>query len=105
MDSNQSKISLANLACIKMGVLTISSFDDGSEPARIIGLIYDQCREHLLEEHPWSFATKTVALSQLSYTPPDFGDGASIAYALPADYLKAYMVSQPSALIRQENIN
>lgn len=102
MDTLQSKVDIANYAISKFGGKRISSFTDGSETATVINAIYDQCRESLLEEHPWSFATVTVALNTLSTTPTNFGDGVSIAYALPPDFLKLYMVNIKSALIRFE---
>jgi hypothetical protein len=104
MDSTADKVSIANLACIKMGVKTITAFDDGTESARVIGLTYDFCRNFVLEEHPWTFAESTVALATLSYTPVDFSDGVSIAYALPSDYLSLRAVNFPSAVIQQEKL-
>ncbi len=105
MDSLQSKIGLANLALYKIGGQRITSFTDGSNSARVINDIYDQCREMVLEEHPWSFATKTASLQTLSSTPTDFGDGLSIAYALPADWLFTYLINFPYANTRQEVLN
>ena len=101
MDPNASSIAIANYAITKFGGKQISSFTDGSQTAVIINSIYSQCLSAVLEEHPWSFATRTEALATLSVTLPDFGDGVSIAYALPSDYVKLYMVNYPSAIVRQ----
>jgi hypothetical protein len=105
MDATASKIRIAQRACIEMGVKVLSSFNDGSSPANVIRVIYDDCRQEFLEEHPWSFCTRTVVLATLSTVPVDFGDGALIAYAPPADFLSLYKVNYGSAIIRQENIN
>ncbi len=105
MDTTASKIGLANLALYKIGAKRISSFTDGSNEARVINDIYDNCREMVLEEHPWSFAIQTVALQTISITPVDFGDGLSIAYALPEDWLFTYLVNFPFANMRKEEID
>lgn len=105
MDASASKIALANLALYKIGAKRISSFTDGSAEARVINDIYDQCREMVLEEHPWSFATTSVALQTLSLTPTDMGDGLSIAYAFPPDWLFTYMVNFPYANMRKEELS
>lgn len=105
MDSIQSKIGIANLALYKIGGQRITSFQDGSNSARVINDIYDQCREFVLEEHPWSFATTSIALQTLAITPIDMGDGLSIAYALPSDWLFTYMINYPYATMRKEEIS
>jgi hypothetical protein len=107
MNAQQNKTALANYAGSKIGA-RIFNFGDGSDSDKVITPIYDQCRRFLLEECPWSFGIKTVTMTELNIasTVPEFnwGDGASIAYALPADFLKLYQVNFSYALIRFENI-
>lgn len=105
MDSTASKLGIMNDACIMMGTNIMSSESDGSKSAQVIVPSYRECLQLVLEEHPWSFATKTRALATLAITPVDFGDGASIVYSIPEDYLKLYLINYPNALIRQENIS
>ena len=104
MDANAAKILIAKLACIEMGVKVITSFNEAGN-AQIIDAVYQDCLQEILEEHPWSFATSTIALTQTAFTPVDFGDGATIAYALPDQFLSIYKLNYPSALIRQEMIS
>ena len=104
MDANASKIKIANRACIEMGAKTISTFNEQGT-AQVIAAVYDDCRQEFLEEHPWSFCTRTVMLSTLAVVPVDFGDGALIAYAPPTNFLSLYKLNIPGAIIRQENIN
>jgi hypothetical protein len=106
MDSSASKIRIANRACIEMGVKTISSANDGSSAASIIFAqgLYDDCRQELLEDGMFSFATQTLSIGQLSTVPIDFGDGALIAYAVPALYLRLYKLNFPNAQVYQQNL-
>ena len=103
MDLNQSRVSIANLALQRVAGQLISTFLDGTAESQAINTFYDSTRDELLSKHKWTFAQKTVALNQLAITPPDFGDGASIVYAYPSDYIKAGMVNlQATALLRFE---
>lgn len=61
------KLGLVNKALIKIGAKTITALASTDEPnAVIMNEIYDQCRDEVLEEYPWSFATNTVPLVQLN---------------------------------------
>lgn len=90
MDIAQSKVGIANLALTRLEAKIISSFNEGSSEANAISVIYNQCRDECLESYPWTFATLTAALQTLAITPVDFGDGITISYAYPNQFLKPH---------------
>ncbi len=104
MDVTVSKTTLANYAGSKIGAKNFN-FGDGSSSDKSFSIVYDPVREYCLEECPWTFATKTVALTTLSLpsTQPElnFGDGIKYAYSFPSDYLKCINFNFPQAYIVQ----
>ena len=105
MTDNAVNVAFANYALTKIGAKNITSLASTTDPvAIIVNSIIDQCLKSVLEEHPWSFAIYTAPLVDLGLTLTDFGDGVSIAYQLPTDFVKPYMVNFKQALIRQEAI-
>lgn len=112
MTADDAKLLIIQRACIEMGAKIVTSLDDTSNVAEVILNIYDDCLREVLEEHPWSFSLHTVALEVATagdplavVTPVDFGDGVSIAYARPDDFVSLYKLNFPSALFMQENID
>lgn len=76
-------VDIANLALSKLGNYTrISSLNDTTRPAIIMNANYEFCRDFVLEEYPWPFATKKDALAP-SITEPTWGGGNY--FPLPAD--------------------
>ena len=106
MDSNQDIITVANAALGKCGVAVISSLtppDANSKGAIRVAQCFYQLLDWCLAQHPWTFAKKTVALTQLVQTVPDFGDGVSIAYAYPSDWIKPNLWNFAYAIKRLES--
>jgi hypothetical protein len=81
-----SSIELCSSALVKLGAEGISSFDDGSAEARVASRLYPLTRDAVLSTHPWSFATRQIALTRLATAPVTT---FNCAYQLPSDYLKA----------------
>ena len=104
MDSTQTKVTIANGALSKVGMSLITSLTPttASVEATAVNAIYAQVRDDLLSKHMWTFAQKTVALVVSVTVPVDFGDGATILYNYPTDYIKANFWNLPNALIRLE---
>jgi hypothetical protein len=105
LNSNESPVSIANAALGKIGIAVISSLfppDANSKGAIRVSNVYNQLRDFVLSQHPWTFAKKTTALAQLVQTVPNFGDGVSIAYAIPSDWIKPNKWNFPNAIIRLE---
>lgn len=100
------QLGIANKAMYKIGAQRLASLDDTQNPNAIfISDIYNQCLIELLEEHTWSFAIQTVPMVQLTLaqTLPDMGDGVNTPYAMPSDFISAYMFSA-SCIYRKEMI-
>lgn len=85
-----SETAIGNLALSHLGSSArISSLTEASTEARHISLHYATCRDSLLEELDWTFATKSAALALLAEEPNDLW---GFAYAKPADCLKALRI-------------
>lgn len=57
-------VELANLALVKLGVTqTIAAMNENSREALTANIVYDTTLRRCLRRHPWSFATKYLALS------------------------------------------
>jgi hypothetical protein len=78
-------VDICNSALIRIGVPTITSFQDGNAQANACNVRYQEDRDIVLRMHPWTCATKRVILSP-STTAPAFG--WQYAFPLPADYLR-----------------
>lgn len=80
-----SDVSLCNQALAKVNGKRITSLTDSSESARKCNeVFYDLLEQDLVYTH-WNFATKRVALAQLTDAPPF---GWTYQYQLPTDYLE-----------------
>ncbi len=83
-----SDIEICNLALIRTGQTTITSFEqtaDDSVQATLCRYNYEQSRQSLLSQYPWTFACKEATLTQ-----EESGESIKYAYkyALPADFLR-----------------
>ena len=89
-------LDICNLALSHLGdTATVSSIDppEGSAQAEHCARFYPMARDSLLELHPWSFATKRVALAILGSGAPEW----DYCYAQPADALNVVSVLPPYA--------
>jgi hypothetical protein len=85
---------IANLALSEIGSRLIASLEtENSEEARVCRLHYPQCRDALLRQHQWSFATARADLSKLDAAPLSDWDSA---WQLPADCLRNIRISSGS---------
>lgn len=64
----------------------VAATDEQSKPARVCSQWYEMCRDEVLKEVEWPFATAFKALSKLTSVPTE--DWA-LAYDYPQDALKA----------------
>lgn len=82
-----SKAQICNLALahIKQTKTTISNLDtDTGNVATLCRIHYDVARQFVLADHPWNFATKRVALTDIGSPPSDW----VYRYDYPSDCLK-----------------
>lgn len=74
---------LCNLALLRVGQrLTISALTDQSPEAKACRTAFDNARRVVLEEHPWSWATRRSALALVSGAERT---GWTYVYAVPSD--------------------
>ena len=79
------KENFASQSLILLRADTISSFDDGTNEANIVNVMYDDFAQDILSRHPWSFATKKIQLSRGSETPVN---EYKYAYVIPNTVLR-----------------
>jgi hypothetical protein len=80
-----SQIQIVNMALHQLGTARITSMSDDSDEARVATDIWDICRDSVLVDHNWNFATRRATLAELS-TTPDFGYDHQ--FVLPTDCLR-----------------
>lgn len=80
-----STVEIINVALARLGESPIQSLDEGTVPANVAKIFYDQERRATLRDYNWNFALRTARLAKLAETPIDF----QFAYALPSDCLRA----------------
>lgn len=87
-----SSVSICNQALSKLGIELINDLAESTKQAEQCNLIYAQCRDAVLQEHPWGFAFKQdeLALLTTSYS------GFTYAYAYPSDCLIALEIFDES---------
>lgn len=81
---------LANLALGHLGCARISELLENSPQAEHCRRMWGNCRDRLLRQYPWNFATKRVRLSALGQAP---AFEWARAYQLPGDCLKVLEVN------------
>lgn len=91
-----SDIDICNIALAHLGdTATVASINppEGSAQSEHCARFYPIARDSLLEMHDWGFATKRIALSQLSYSWPQW----DYAYAYPQGVIRILAVLPPDA--------
>lgn len=86
-----SRTQIINFALTKLGVQTVTSEDEASEPAIKAKLVFDTAVRSELRRHAWSFALARAQLAASS-TPPAFG--WINAFPLPTDCLRVIQVGE-----------
>lgn len=76
---------IANMALLRMGHSTITSFDDSTDAASKIRAQFDYARRMVLD-NKWGFARKTVLIAA-DATAPENTDFSN-RYLLPNDYIR-----------------
>jgi len=84
MAAGDTKLSICSDALIMLGASPLSSFADGTDEAQVADRLYDDVRDTLLMQYPYSWTMKKVKLAQLSDAPINEW---TYKYALPSDIL------------------
>lgn len=91
------QLTLFNDALGLLGLRSLVSTSDATEPARVLTALWDQTRRYCLEQGRWRFAerqaTLSVASGQVASEP---AYGLAYAYAHPADYVTLNAISADS---------
>lgn len=91
-----SEVDISNIALAHLGdAATVASIDppEGSAQAEHCAIFYPIARDALLEMHDWGFATRRVALAQLTNETTAW----AYCYARPNDMIRAIGVLDPTA--------
>lgn len=79
-----SEIEICNLALARIGQSqTIASFTEASKAAEVCAQSYPICRDMVLQDHMWPFATSWKVLAEMADPPTNWG----YRYSYPADCL------------------
>ena len=70
---------------------SINSLTEASKEAGECSLHFEACRDAVLSDFDWNFATKRVALADTSNPPPDW----EYAYQYPSDCLRITEIMLP----------
>jgi hypothetical protein len=99
--ASTNKTELVNMSLTKLGKSRLTSFDsDTSEEAVVARLLFDELRDQVTEEGPWTFAVKRAELGLLSSTPEyEF----LYEHQLPTDCLRVLEIDEsiPGNLIHR----
>lgn len=79
------EVAICNNALLKLGAARITSLSDGSNEANLCALRYADCRDYVLQLHPWNCAIRRAILSPLTEVP---AFGGETYYQLPTDCLR-----------------
>lgn len=87
-----SVVEICNRALSNIGnSRSINSLTEASKEAGECSLHYESCRDAVLADFDWNFATKRVALADTGTPPPDW----SYAYRYPTDCLRITEIMVP----------
>lgn len=84
MATGDTKLSICSEALIMLGATPLSSFGVGTDEAQVADRLYDDVRDTLLMQYPYSWSLKKVKLGRLLQTPINEW---KYVYQLPGDRL------------------
>jgi hypothetical protein len=84
MASGDTKLTICSDAMLMLGASAISSFSEGTDEAQIADRLYDDIRDTLIMQYPYSWSIKKVKLARLIDAPVNEW---RYQYALPGDIL------------------
>jgi hypothetical protein len=82
-------LEVVNRALTLIGVEPIGTLSDNTKAARTMNALLPECKKVVLNEYPWSFATRIEELAAAGGTPPA---GYSYLYAYPTGALNVTRV-------------
>ena len=85
-------INICNLALARLGLPAITSFDEAGNVAQTCRTLFPVCRDRVLRDHLWSFATAFFPLSAAAEPSPDPAYG--VAAHLPGDLVRIIRIAE-----------
>jgi hypothetical protein len=95
-----SDLQICNLALREVSLETISALDELSPEAEDCNDFYPQCRDIILEQHPWNFAQKRAELAAVAV--PAGWSHYAYAYVYPNDCVNAHALYVPGSTVKQD---
>ncbi len=92
-----SAVEICNRALNATGQGAITALDEGTTRADLCNRLYADLRDELLQDHPWNFAQKRIALAADVATPAYEWD---LQYNFPADALRVLAVNEDYQRVR-----
>ena len=84
-----SEVDIANMAITALGGEPLDSFDDPTEPARLVRAVFVPSLLAVLREHPWNCAIRRKQIGQLAPPIlPGVQNQIGPCYQLPADCIR-----------------
>ncbi len=81
-----SEVAICNMALGRIGIsIFIDNLSESSQEANVCNIFYEPCRDMVLANFPWNFATGRQALADLGTPPTNW----LYRYAMPTDCLAA----------------
>ncbi len=97
-----SEVKICNQSLTLVGADRITARDQDSKNAKTCDALYDEVRDDVLTDHPWTFAQLRAILATLDEDPVYTDDGVTVIYQLPTDLLKVNFTSVENALVKIE---
>ena len=84
MAAGDTKLSICSDALIMLGAAPLSSFGDGTDEAQVADRLYDDVRDTILMQYPYSWTLRKKKLARLADAPTNEW---RYKYQLPGDML------------------
>ena len=84
MAAGDTKLSICSDALIMLGASPLSSFSDGTDEAQVADRLYDDVRDTLIMQYPYSWTIQKTKIARLADTPINEW---KYKYQLPGDIL------------------
>jgi hypothetical protein len=96
MAAGDTKLSICSDALIMLGASPLSSFSDGTDEAQVADRLYDDVRDTLIMQYPYSWTIQKTKIARLADTPINEW---KYKYQLPGD-----MLGNPKAVFNTSSV-
>lgn len=96
MAAGDTKLSICSDALIMLGASPLSSFSDGTDEAQVADRLYDDVRDTIIMQYPYSWTIQKTKIARLADTPINEW---KYKYQLPGD-----MLGNPKAVFNTSSV-